>query len=295
MARASAIKRMKDAGQVKRGTSVLVYGPPKSGKSALVAQLAQHKKLLWLDIESGSAVLFNEQVVNPDWLENIELVEIPDFKKEPVAIEYVMKAFQGDKLSICDDHGRTNCIKCKSNKEATSVTLDLFNLDPNEWVVVLDSLTQLTRSAVAYITKKQLAGQDAKFEFDHYRLQNIYLDAVLDMCQAGKFNVVCITHETGIDQVDGTEKITPSASTKNYARTIAKNFDSVIYCHMNGTHHKFSSETSQSPKAITGTRANVDVGADGLIALFDASKRTAVPKKDAPKTGKPAPRKLLRK
>ena len=218
-------------------------------------------------------------MVDPAFLDSIELVQIPDYKKDPVAIEYCMRAFQGEKVRICDDHGRTGCIKCKQNKEAEYTTLDLHNLDPNEWIVVLDSLTQVSRSATAYITKKQLAGNDAKFEFDHYRMQNVYVDVIMDMCQAGKFNVVCITHESGIEQVDGTEKIMPSGSTKNYARTIAKNFDSVVYCYQNGVHHKFSGQTNQSPKAVTGTRANVDLEVDGLIALFDPSKRTVQPSK----------------
>lgn len=295
MARANAIKALRAAGKVSRGTSVLLYGPPKGGKSALAAQLAEHRELIWFDIENGSEVLFNEQVVNPKFLENIELIQIPDYKKDPVAIEYMMKAFQGEKMSICDKHGRNLCPRCRQDSEATSTKVDLFALDPNKHIVVLDSMTQATRSAAALITKKQLAGNDSKFEFDHWRLQNVYIDVLMDMCQAGKFNVVVITHEQGIEQTDGTEKITPSGSTKTYARTVAKNFDSVVYVHQIGTSHKFSAQTSESPKAVTGTRANVDVATDGLIALFDPSKRTVQPTKPEPSKGKVAKRSLLTK
>lgn len=279
MANAANIKKLMDAGQVVRGTSVLLYGPPKSGKTARAAQLAEHFKLLWLDIENGASVLFNEKVVNPDLLDNIELYSIPDYKGKPLGIEYTMRLFKGETLMLCDKHSVNNCPECRLYNNANKDNpieihkVNLHELDVNEWVVVVDSITQLTRSAASLITQKQLGGNEGKFEFDHWRLQNTYIDIVMDMAQAGLFNVVCITHEQGIDQADGTEKITPSGSTKNYARTIAKNFSSVIYCHQTGTIHKISAQTSDAPKAVTGTRLNVNVERDGLAAIFKPSLR----------------------
>lgn len=288
MANALSIKKAQEQGNATRGTSVIVYGPPKSGKTALVAQLAKHYKLIWLDIERGSATLFNEDVVDPALLGNIELFQIPDYKKQPIAIEYAMKLFKGEVLELCDKHSMHSCSKCRVHNmrhpddKWESTKLDLMALDPNEYVVVLDSLTQLTRSAAAYITKKQLQGDDAKFEFDHWRLQNTYVDIVLDMAQAGMFNSVCITHEQGIEQTDGTEKITPSGSTKNYARSIAKNFDVVVYTFQNGTRHSLASQTSEQPKAITGSRIKVNIAKDGMAAIFNPALRTAPePKKEA--------------
>lgn len=275
MARASAIKAAQDAGNTTNCESVILYGAPKSGKSILAAGLAEHFNLLWLDIENGSSVIFNEKFVKPEWLDNIELIKIPDWKKNPVGIEYTMKLFSGQVLDICDAHGKANCATCNRDEEATSTKVDLMSLDPSKWIVVLDSLTQVTRSAQAYITNKQLGGKDSKFEFDHWRLQNTYIDIVLDCIQAGLFNCVAITHEQGIDQSDGTEKITPSASTKNYARTIAKNFGHAVHVKQAGSRHVVFSNSTDDPKAVTGSRLEVDVAKDGLAAIFKPSLRSA--------------------
>lgn len=296
MAKASSIKKAMDAGQRTKGTSVLVYGAPKTGKSALTAQLAEHYRLTWLDIENGAEVLFNSKVVDPKFLDNIELYQIPDHKKNPVGIEYAMKLFTMEKLTLCEQHNMENCSKCRLHNAKNpddqwgKETIDFNTLDPSKDIVVLDTLTQATRSANALIIKKQLANNDeAKFEFDHWRLQNMYVDIILDMCQAGLFNVVCITHEQGIDQVDGTEKITPSASTKNYSRTIAKNFNTVVRCTMRGTNHVVEAATSEAPKAITGGRTEVNVQRDGLAAIFNPALRTPEPEKATKKKDKPKP------
>lgn len=271
MANMAILKRAMDAGKApSKCKSVLVYGAAFSGKSAKVAQLAEHYRLIWLDIENGHTVLYNKSLVPPAYLNNIELVCIPDNRKDPKGIEYTMKLFEGTVMKLCDAHGRAPCPKCMRDKEATYTTVDLHHLDPNKDIVVLDSLTQATRSAASYITKKQLGSNDeAKFEFDHWRLQNVYIDKLLDMAQAGIFNVVVITHEQGIEQADGVEKITPSGSTKNYARTIAKNFDTVLYMAVQGTRHRIYSNTDEAPKAITGSRIEVNVEKDGICAVFN--------------------------
>ena len=299
MANAARIKKLMGEGKRLRGTSVLLYGAPKSGKTAQAATLAAHYKLLWLDIENGAATLFNEKIVDPELLENIELYSVPDYKGKPLGIEYTMKLFKGETLMLCDDHSVHNCPQCKlhnakhPNDKVEINRVNIHELDLNEWIVVVDSITQLTRSAAAYITNKQLNGDDAKFEFDHWRLQNVYVDTVMDMVQSGLFNTVCITHEQGIEQVDGTEKITPSGSTKNYARTIAKNFDSVIRCKLVGTKHVISTQTTEEPKAVTGTRENVNVQRDGLAALFNPALRTADPVKTEKAVGKTTTAKSL--
>lgn len=271
MANMAVLKRAMDAGKApQKCKSVLVYGAAFSGKSAKVAQLAEHYRLIWLDIENGHSVLFNQSLVPPAYLNNIELVCIPDNRNDPKGIEYTMKLFEGTALKLCDAHGRAPCPKCMRDKEATYTTVDLHKLDPVKDIVVLDSLTQATRSAASYIIKKQLGNNDeAKFEFDHWRLQNVYIDKLLDMAQAGIFNVVVITHEQGIEQADGVEKITPSGSTKNYARTIAKNFDTVLYMAVQGTRHRIFSNTDEAPKAITGSRIEVNVEKDGICAVFN--------------------------
>ena len=90
-----------------------------------------------------------------------------------------------------------------------------------------------------------------------------------------------ITHEQGIMQEDDTEKLTPSGGTKNFARNNAKYFGTVVYYALEGGRHVKYSSTTSKPKAITGSRKDIDVAKEGLIALFKpelvAKKETTSP------------------
>jgi len=64
--------------------TVLVYGPPKVGKTELVGALSEEFNLLWFDLEKGAATLYKLPVEQQD---KIELISLPDSRSYPIAIE----------------------------------------------------------------------------------------------------------------------------------------------------------------------------------------------------------------
>lgn len=70
-------------------TKVLVYGPPKAGKTALVGKLAEHFTLYWFDLEAGIKTLLNPAILDPKFRKNVKVFSIPDHRLYPVAIDTV--------------------------------------------------------------------------------------------------------------------------------------------------------------------------------------------------------------
>ena len=243
--------------------SVLVYGAPKAGKTRLVGELSEFFNLHWLDCENGYATLKKLPV---DWQKRIDLHRIYDNKLNPNAIRTIMKALSGDKLTICDKHGRVGCLDCKRNRESTNSELHFNTLDPTKDIVVVDSLTQLTSSAAAHAGRD--LKEDAKFEFDHWRMQGVYLEKVLDFCQNAQFNVVVITHELGIDKKEGREKIIPAGGTKNFSRNVAKYFGHIVFCDVVNRKHTRVSSTIENARITAGSRTDIDMS-DAKTKLAD--------------------------
>ena len=71
---------------------VLIFGGPKAGKTLLAGKLAEHYKLVWIDMEKGYETLFQ---LPKDWQERIELVSLPDTRSFPIAIETCLKLVKG--------------------------------------------------------------------------------------------------------------------------------------------------------------------------------------------------------
>lgn len=231
---------------------ILVFGPPKSGKTELAGKLAEKFKVLLLDLENGFETLFKL----PDaWKDRIEVVRIPDTKVYPIAIETMLKVISGNKVSICEEHGKVNCALC-AKAAAPVVTVELNALD-TDTVVIVDSLTQLSNSAMAHLTKSQ--PDDYKPEWTDYRNQGALLDKFLSQVQQAKFNIVCITHETETEMEDGKKKIVPVCGTTSFSRNTAKYFDHVVYCEIKNKKHAFGSKTTYAMNVLTGSRTDVEL------------------------------------
>lgn len=253
--------------------SVLVYGPPKVGKTLLVGKLAEKFKILYIGLENGHSTLTQLPI---EWQENIEVILIPDTRSYPIAIETCLKIIKGLPLVIQDDTGKV--VPIGSKKPGTSYTdVCLNNLGP-EWIVVFDSLTQLTNSAIAHITKSQ--PDDYKLNYDDWGNLGKLMDIFLSHVQQAKFHVVCISHETEAELEDGKMKIVPVAGTRNFSRNAAKYFGHVIYAEVKNMKHKFSSGTVSLNNIVAGSRTNA------TLEKMDEASLIPIFQGKAPEAGK---------
>lgn len=252
---------------------VLLFGPPKVGKTWLAGQLAAEFNLIWFDLENGVDTLLR---LPKDQQERIEVIALPDTRSWPVAIETMLKVIKGGPVEICEIHGKVSCAICKKNNAAfNKVELNTLGLDT---VVVIDSLTQLTNSATAHITKAQ--PDDYKMERDDWGNLGKLMDIFLSHVQNAPFHVICITHENEVEMVDGKEKIVPTAGTKNFSRNVAKYFDEVYYLQVKNGKHVVGSSTTFTNNILTGSRGGhvLEKSAEpSLIPVFKGEVTTSSP------------------
>lgn len=239
---------------------VLVYGGPKTGKTKLVGKLASAYDLVYFDLENGYETLLK---LPQEQQERIELISIPDSRVFPIAIETLLKVVTGNKVTICEEHGKVNCPVCTKAGAATT-TVELNALQTSS-IVVFDSITQLANSAMSFITKDK--PDDYKYEWDDYRRQGTVMDKFLSQIQQAKYNVVCITHETETEMEDGKKKLVPVAGTTTFSRNTAKYFDHVVYAELKNRKHIFASSTTYATNVITGSRLDIEVE-DSLLPIF---------------------------
>lgn len=246
---------------------VIVYGPPKSGKTELLGKLAKHYKILYLSLENGHVTLTK---LPHDWQERIEVINIRDSRVYPIAIETMMKIIKGDECWVCVDHSKVKCPICSkpnSGKVQERVCLNELGLD---WIVGVDSLTQLTNSGIAHITKNQ--PDDYKLQLDDWGALKVLMDKFLSQVQVARYNIVCISHEEEVKFEDGRTKIVPVAGSANSSRNTAKYFDHVVYCNLVNKKHVVGSATDYSMSVLTGSRTDVKLEANkeggDLLEIF---------------------------
>lgn len=244
---------------------VLLFGPPKSGKTELAGGLSKEFNLIWIDLENGVDTLLK---LPEEQKERIEVISIPDTRSYPMGIETCLKLIKGSPGDICELHGKWNCVLCKKEGKAV-VTLFLNNLGLDT-IVVFDSITQLTNSAIANITKQQ--PEDYKMEHDDWANLGKLMDTFLSHVQQAPFHVVCISHETEVKMEDGKDKLVPTAGTRNFSRNTAKYFDEVIYLEVKNKKHVAGSSTVYSNNILTGSRTGARLedhpGEASLIPIF---------------------------
>lgn len=259
--------------------SVLIYGPPKVGKTQLAGELARHpeiERIIWFDLESGVSTLLK---LPEECQAKIEVIQLPDTRSNPVGIETCLKAIRGTPVSICEDHGVCGCVTCRKAGRPT-IDLELNNI-PSNWVVVFDSLTQLTDSAISYITKGK--PDDYKLQFDDWGDLGKLMSVFLSHVQQAKFNVICISHEVEAEREDGTVRVVPVAGTRNFSRNTAKYFDHCIYAEVKAKRHVFTSSTTGTSNVVAGSRTDIKLEtvkdeAPSLFPIFaNAAKAASAP------------------
>lgn len=258
---------------------VCLFGPPKVGKTLLVGQLAQHYKILFFDLENGSSVLTQ---VPEEYHDRIDIIKIRDSKVYPIAIETMLKVVKGDAVNICVIHSKVACPVCSKKPDALieRVCLNEIGLDT---VVVFDSLTQLTLSGLAHITKGQ--PDDYKCQLDDWGALKLLIEKFMTQIQVAKYNVVCISHEEEVKFEDGRTKIVPVAGSGNSSRNTAKYFDHVVYCNVINKKHVVGSATDYSTSVLTGSRTNVKLEANKEATLLDVFTNWKLPNFGMPIAG----------
>ena len=252
---------------------ILLFGPPKSGKTWLAGSLAKEFNLIWFDLENGVDTLLR---LTDEEKERVEVISLPDTRSFPIAIETMLKVIKGATVEICEEHGKVSCAVCKKEgKSFIKVELNNLGLDT---IVVVDSLTQLTNSAIAHITKNQ--AEDYKLDYDDWGNLGKLMDMFLSHVQNAPFHIVCISHENEVKLVDGSKKIVPVAGTTNFSRNTAKYFDEVYYLQVKNGKHVIGSSTTFSNNILTGSRGGHVLEKDtepSLIPVFKGEVKLVAP------------------
>ena len=225
-----------------------------------------------------------------DQQERIEVIAIPDTRSFPIAIETCLKAIKGGKGTVCEVHGKWNCMTCAKTPLETPATPVCLSELPLDTIVVFDSLTQLTNSAISHITKNQ--PDDYKLDYEDWGNLGKLMDIFLSHVQQAGFHVVCISHETEAEMEDGKKKLVPTAGTRAFSRNTAKYFDEVIYCEVKNKRHVAGSSTTYNGNILTGSRTGTTLETQGdasLISIFEGTGNkgssilsTTSPTKDQP-------------
>jgi hypothetical protein len=145
---------------------------------------------------------------------------------------------------------------------------------PDDTVVVIDSLTQYTNSAIANITRGK--PDDYKLQFDDWGNLKTLVDKLLSCVQAAKCSIVCISHEEEVEMEDGRKKIVPVCGSSKSSRNTAKYFDHVVYCEVKNKKHNVGSSTCFSNNILTGSRTDVqleDMENPSLLSIFRSTGR----------------------
>ncbi len=246
----------------------IIFGPPKAGKTLLAGSLAEAFNLHWFDVENGHETLFQLPV---EWQKRITLYALPDTRSFPIGIETCKKVVKATgPISICELHGKVSCQLCKK-AEAAAQTFDPTALTSKD-VVVFDSATQLTASAIAHLTKSK--PEEYKMQTDDWSNLGKQMDIFFSHVQQAKYHIVVISHDIDAKlEEKGKTQLVPVAGSRNFSRNVAKFFDHVIYAQRKNRKHVFSSSTVSSNAILTGSRSNVDMEATesaSLVPIFQS-------------------------
>lgn len=241
--------------------TLLLYGPPKSGKTRLVATAAKIKeihKIYWFDIENGVETLLGMGLTDEE-MSKIIVIKVKNTRADPIAIETILKAFTAKKpVSICETHGRVDCATC-AKAGLPSISWWLGQCTHNDLVVV-DSGSELGDSALA----AACLGKPDMYKpgYDEYGMAGKWLADICSVIQqAAHTNFAVITHEIALEDDEKKDRIFPLMGTKAFSMRCAKFFGTVCYIHKKMNKHVAGSSSTYRGDVLTGSRLNVKLEA----------------------------------
>lgn len=237
--------------------TLLIYGPPKSGKTKLVgtaAAIDEIENIYWFDIENGVETLLGMGLTEAQ-MDKITVIKVRNTRSDPIAIETVLKAFTAKKpASICETHGRVDCAVCaKAGLPFISWWLGMCTHND---LVVIDSGSELGDSALA----AACLGKPEMYKpgYDEYGQSGKWLGDICSVIQqATNTNFAMITHEIALEDDEKKDRIFPLMGTKNFSMRCAKFFGTVCYIHKKMNKHVAGSSSTYRGDVLTGSRLNV--------------------------------------
>lgn len=242
--------------------SVLMYGPPKTGKTRLAGtsiKIPEFNRIFWFDGENGSETLLNMDLTSEE-LDKVTIFRIRDTRDNPIFIETMLKAMSAkNRPLICDKHGRVGCNDCKT-KGLGFTEFCLGDLTHND-LVIIDSGSQLSDSALS----ATCLGKPDMYKpgWDEYGIQGKWLGDILSvMQQATHTNFLMVTHEIALEDDDGKDKFFPLMGTKPFSMKVAKYFGTVVYVQKKMNKHVAGSSSLYQHNLMTGSRVNAKIEND---------------------------------
>lgn len=260
---------------------IMVYGPPKVGKTIAVLQLANYGYNLWYvdgedSIKSAWAVDANgNRLISDEALERINLIKLPDSMAYPIMGETVLKLIKGGPCKICWDHGKVSCPICSKKEGAEITEIDVNTFGPKD-ILVIETATQIGNSFIAHIKQKEIKADtqimDLKLDFDEWAKQGFLMDRISSTIQVAPYNVIITSHEEVVKMNDKSDSIAPKMGTRNFSKNAAKYFDDVVYLDKVNNKLKMYSSATYRDSVVSGSRAGKLVekeGSRGLVELFE--------------------------
>lgn len=249
----------KAAAIVQPNHSILIYGPPKTGKTKLAgtaARIKEVQRIFWFDLENGVETLLGMGLTEEE-LDKIIIIKIADTRDNPIGIETMLKALTSKvPVKICEKHGKVNCAEC-AKENLPSISFCLKELTHNDLVVV-DSGSQLGDSALG----AACLGKDGMYKptFDEYGMVNKWLGDICSVLQqCANTNFVVLTHEIALEDDEGKDKFFPLMGSKAFSMKCAKYFGTVVYVHKKLNKHVAGSSSTYLGDRMTGSRVNAKI------------------------------------
>lgn len=253
---------------------VLIYGDPFTGKTTLAALMSEFYYLLWFDGDNGLSAIKNN--IHPDMFKRIIPIRIPANPMHPIFLHTMLRVVTGRQISVCLAHGAASCPVC-IKEEDKKATIALNNL-PNNWIAVMDNMTQFAFCAISQAIikanpKEAEPPPDYKLVLDDWGYVKNMVEKFGTYVKDGDYNFICISHGTLAKKENSKEalpqdKMVPIGGSDASSRTFAKNFGHEVYAKLLNNRHAFFSNSTWDGNIQTGSRSNVDIEKQEIPSLL---------------------------